>query len=191
MKHPNIYERSIEEKDDIQLVIWRCTQNKAWRSAQKMYLLNSEEVLLKIVLRGLFSHQPNFEQSASHSPIVDKQRGRFCHFHCGSDSLVRTQLGKIEQLAMTFKSMQLLLLLFFFDHAAAESKKGPKILTPSCCTWIWILFYPLFHVHPFLCILEHIILHERLSDRIRAVEYIFSSSGFQTCLNLFYSQGYW
>ena len=150
-----------------------------------MYLLNSEEVLLKIVVRELFSQQPNFEQSASHSPIVDK------HLHCGADSLVRTWLGKIEQLAMTFKSTLLLLFLFFFDHAAAESKKGPKILTPSCCTWIWILFYPLFHVHPFLCILEHIILHERLSDRIRAVEYIFSSSGFQTCLNLFYSQGYW
>ena len=100
-----------------------------------MYLLNSEEVLLKIVVRGLFSHQPNFEQSASHSPIVDKQRGRFCHLNCGADSLMRTQLGKIEQLAMTFKSALLLLLLFFFfDHAAAESKKGPKILTPSCCT---------------------------------------------------------
>ena len=187
----HIYERSIEEKDDIQNVNWTYTQNTACRSAQKMYFLNFEEVLLKIVVRGLFSQQPNFEQSASHSPIVDKQRGRFCHLHCGADSLMRTQLGKIEQLAMTFKSALLLLLLFFFDHAAAESKKGPKILTPSCCTWIWIFFYPLFHVHPFLCILEHKILHERPSDRIRAVEYFFSTSGFQTCLNLFYSQGYW
>ena len=168
----------------------RCTQNTACWSAQKMYLLNSEEVLLKIVVRGLFSHQPNFEQSASHSPR-DKQSGRFCHLRWGADSLVRIQLGKIEQLAMTFKSSLLLLFLFFFDHAAAESKKGLKILTPSCCTWIWFFFYPLFHVHPFLCILEHIILHERLSDRIRAVEYILSTSGFQTCLNLLYSQGYW
>ena len=100
-----------------------------------MYLLNSEEVLSKIVVRGLFGQllQPNFEQSASHSPI-DKQRGRFCHLDCGADSQVRIQFGKIEQLAMTFESTLLLLFLFFFDHAAAESKKGLKILTPSCCT---------------------------------------------------------
>ena len=149
----------------------RCTQNTACWSAQKIYLLNSEEVLLKIVVRGLFSQQLNFEQWASHSP-TDKQSGQFCHLRWGADSLVRIPLRKIEQLAMTFKLTLLLVLLFVVDHAAAESKKGPKILTSPCCTWIWFFFYRLFHVHPFLCILGHLILHERRSDRIRAVEYV-------------------